>query len=220
MWLKSFFKKLYYITVELLFPKHCAVCCRHLLMFADIPLCAECASMKLVPKCVRDDKYSFDEAISVLKYEGEVMEALRKYKFENIRYYAKAYAYFMDKATEDRMYLRDVVICPVPLSAGRDRLYNQTEVIARELSKRWKGARVEEILYKTREISPLSTMKLPERRFYIEDAIGVNPMFRVSGRDILLIDDIYTSGTTTQECAKVLKSYGARKVYVLCACYD
>ena len=220
MWLKSFFKKLYYIIVELLYPKHCAVCDKHLLMFADIPLCSECALVKHVPKCIRDDKYSFDEAVCALKYEGEVRNVFHKYKFENIKYYAKAYAYFMDKATEDRKYMRDAVICPVPLSSGRDRLYNQTAVIAKELAARWDTENVEELLYKSREINPLSQMKLPERRFYMEDAISVNPECRVSGRDVLLIDDIFTSGTTAGECAKVLKAYGARKVYVLCACYD
>ena len=75
-------------------------------------------------------------------------------------------------------------------------------------------------MYKTEEIKPLSSMKLAERRFYIDGAVGVNPQCCVSGKDVLLIDDIYTSGTTTNECAKVLKSYGAHKVYVLCACYD
>ena len=92
--------------------------------------------------------------------------------------------------------------------------------VAKELAARWGTANVEELLYKSREINPLSQMKLPERRFYMEDAISVNPECRVSGRDVLLIDDIFTSGTTTGECAKILKAYGARKVYVLCACYD
>ena len=114
MWLRSFFKNLYGVVAELLFPKHCAICGRHLLMFADVALCPKCISVKLEPKCVRDDKFAFDEAVSVLRYDGEVKSALRRYKFSNIKYYAKAYAYLMDKATEDRMYLRDAVICPVP----------------------------------------------------------------------------------------------------------
>ncbi len=220
MWLKSFFKKLCSAAIDLIYPKHCVICRKHILEFTEVPICTKCKSLSYTSNCVKDDKYVFDEAVGALKYEDGVRETMRKYKFQDIGYYAGAYAYFMDKATENRTYFREALICPVPLSSGRTRSYNQTALIARELAAMWNSEYNEELLYKSEEIKPLSGMKLPERQFYIEGAIAINPEYCVSGKDILLIDDIYTSGTTTNECARILKSYGARKVYVLCACYD
>lgn len=218
--LKYFFKLVINIVVDFLYPKHCVVCNRMLGEFTDIPICSRCHSKEIIPLCVKDDKYTFSEAVGVLKYEGNVKEVMLKYKFQSVGYYAKAYAYIMDKVTSDRPYLKEAVMCNVPMCEGRDRDYNQTALIAKELSSIWNSEYEPNLLYRCRDVSPLSKMKLDERRFYIKNSISVNPEYNIFGKDVILIDDIFTSGTTAEECARVLKMYGAGKVYVLCACYD
>ena len=104
--------------------------------------------------------------------------------------------------------------------AGAKQYHKAPIMIANEVAELWQSEYIEDLILKCREVKPLSKMKLSERRFYIENAFSVNPQYGIFGRDILLIDDIFTSGTTVKECAKVLKMYGANKVYVLCVCYD
>lgn len=220
MWWKSFFKKLSDIILDLFFPKHCIMCDKTVMEFTDIALCGKCLKKKPVPKCIRDDRFIFNEAVCALEYKDAVKDTMLRYKFKSIKYYSKAFAFVMAEAANDRPYFKDALICPVPLSKGRERAYNQTAVIAEEISRKWDSEYIEDLLLKCRELKPLSKMKLNERRFYIEGAFTLNPEYSIFGRDILLIDDIFTSGTTAKECAKILKMYGAHNVYVLCACYD
>lgn len=220
MKLKYYFKCVADFAVDLFYPKHCAVCQKLLMGYTDTAVCKACAEAPPYPKVVRNDRHAFDEAIGAVKYSGDAKDAMLKFKFKSIRYYAKAYAYLIDRVSADRPYLKDAVMCSVPLSKSRDRAYNQTALIADELAKMWNCEYMENLLYKSREVSPLSKMKLPERKFYIKNAIDVNPVYDIYGKDILVIDDIYTSGTTADECAKVLKMHGASRVFVLCACYD
>jgi len=220
MWLKSFFKAFVEVCLDLLFPKRCAVCRKTIYGCREAAVCFRCINKKLNPKYVKSKDFFFDEAVCALRYADTAKEAMLKYKFQSIRYYAKAYAFLMDKAAADRPSYREAIICPVPLSKGREREYNQTALIAREIASMWGSEYIEELLCKCREVSPLSKMKLHERRFYIGGSIEVNPEYDVYGKDVLIIDDIFTSGTTANECARMLKMYGAAKVYVLCACYD
>ncbi len=220
MWLKRFFRILYEIILDIVYPKRCAVCSRTIVSFTFVSLCSKCRSQTHNPKIVRDDRYLFDEAIGAVKYADEAKEIMLAYKFKYARVYALAYAHLIDMATKDRPHYRNALICPVPLSHGRDRLYNQTALIARRLAELWGSDYEENLLCKCSEVSPLSTMKLVQRRFSIDGSIDVNPEYDIYGRDIVVIDDIFTSGATARECARVLKFYGAARVYVLCACYD
>jgi len=217
---QSCFKIISEVLLDLIFPKHCAVCGKTLMGYTKIPLCHICINKPLELKVVRDDNYSFTEAIVVLKYEGAVREAMIKYKFKAIKYYVKAYAYLIGRLAKERPYLKNAVMCCVPVSVTRDREYSQTMLIAQELSSIWNNTFVPDLLYRCRRVSQLSKMKLTERKFFIKNSIDVNPIYDIYGKDVLIIDDIFTSGTTADECARVLKMYGAKDVYIICPCYD
>lgn len=214
------FKRISNTILDFVYPKHCIFCGNSITAYNSMAICDGCKDKEITCKYVRDDRYHFDEAVAVLKYEGAVKNAMLNYKFKSVKYYADTYAYIMDKATKDREYLKKAVICPVPLSKYRKRDYSQTEFLAKELSALWGVEYTPDLLYRSRPVSQLSKMKLPERRFYIHGSIDVNPQYDVYGKDVLIIDDIYTSGTTADECARILKIYGAERVFVLCPCYD
>ncbi len=216
----SVFKTILNTILDFIYPRHCALCGKVLWHYGDSAVCVKCSQTSRVCKTVRDDRYYFDEAIGVIKYHGNAKEAMLRYKFKSVKYYAKAYARIMDESTGDRPYLRDAVMCCVPVSKRRKRDYSQTKVLAEELSHLWGSHFVPDLLYRSKPVAQLSKMKLPERRFYIQDTIDLNPACDVYGKDILVIDDIYTSGTTANECARILKMYGAERVFVLCPCYD
>ena len=220
MELQHLFKKVSDIILGFIYPAHCALCGKIIMSCGTVAICDKCNGTMPVCKVVRDDRFCFDEAIGVLKYEKAVKDAMLKYKFKSVRYYAGAYAHVMDKATGDRPYLRESLMCCVPVSKSRNRDYSQTEVAARELSELWGAEFVPDLLQRTKPVAQLSKMKLTERKFYIHGSIDVNPCYDIYGRDVLVIDDIYTSGTTANECARILKIYGAERVFVLCPCYD
>ena len=218
--MKNFFKTLGTVALDMVYPRHCAVCNRTIGGITDVALCKACSSKTFTPKVVRSDEFAFDEAIAMLRYDGSTRDAMIRYKFKSIGYYGSAYAHVMSQAASERPYLADALMCCVPISRTRDRRYSQTKVIAAELAAMWGSDFVPDLLQRTAVVSQISKMKLFERLFFIKGSIGVNPLCDVYGRSVVVIDDIYTSGTTANECARVLKSYGADKVYVLCPCYD
>lgn len=220
MKLRSISEALCQIVLDLLYPRHCAVCARVIGGNIPIAICSNCIDKPLKPKIVRDSKYIFDEALAVVKYEEDTKSNMIKYKFKSIKYYHKAYAYLMDKAVETRPYYKDAIMCCVPLSAKRDRAYSQTKIIAEHLAEMWNSRFVPELLIRCRLVGQLSKMDVVGRRFNIKDSLDLNPYYNVYDKDVVVIDDVFTSGTTANECAKVLKMYGARNVYILCPCYD
>ena len=130
----------------------------------------------------------------------------------------------------------DVVI-PVPVSRKRlvRRGYNQSEVMAKQFLRRWKQRLREEgaadamtlcptlethVLKRQRETVMLRSLNPEERRLVLHDAFAVETGLqdRIEGRNVLLIDDIYTTGATADACSKTLLEAGAEAVYLLTLC--
>ena len=117
------------------------------------------------------------------------------------------------------------VIIPVPVSKNRliRRGYNQTEIMARQFLRRWTEPRPSletHVLVRKKETAMLRSMNPEERRLALHDAFAVDPRLRhrIEDRDVLLIDDIYTTGATADACSKVLLEEGAAAVYLLTLC--
>lgn len=134
----------------------------------------------------------------------------------------------------------DVVI-PVPVSGKRmvKRGYNQSELMARQFLRRWKQHRRQQygtaagdapdncvprlethILMRKKATVMLRSLNPEERRLALHDAFAVNPSLRgrIEEKNVLLIDDIYTTGATADACSKVLIAGGAAAVYLLTLC--
>jgi ComF family protein len=131
----------------------------------------------------------------------------------------------------------DVVI-PVPVSSKRmvRRGYNQSELMAQQFLQRWKqylrSTAAEDmpessypelethVLLRQRATVMLRSLNPEERRLALHDAFAVNPALRgrIEGKNVLLIDDIYTTGATADACSKVLLQEGANAVYLLTLC--
>ena len=112
------------------------------------------------------------------------------------------------------------ILCPVPLHRWRiwRRGYNQSALIAAALGRRF-GVEVRpDLLLRVKRTPPLKGMSPSERRLTVRGAFRINDRHRgaVAGRNILLIDDVFTSGATAGACARVLKRAGAAEVAVLC----
>jgi ComF family protein len=112
----------------------------------------------------------------------------------------------------------DALILPVPLHRRRlwSRGFNQSGLIARELARSW-GYEVDaRVLRRTRPTQPLKGMSYSQRKKAVAGAFAVADKERVSGRNVIVIDDVLTSGSTAEACAKALRKAGAARIELIC----
>ena len=109
------------------------------------------------------------------------------------------------------------LIVPVPLHPKRLRWrgFNQSVLLGRQVGRVW-GLRLDPfVLTKKMDTVPQSGLSLKERRPNVKGAFAIAPRRTVEGMRLLLVDDVYTSGATVNECSRVLLRSGARDVQVL-----
>lgn len=116
-----------------------------------------------------------------------------------------------------------MLVVPVPLYAGkrRERGFNQSELLARAacdtlqgLRPMWRGEPAPGIMLRERETKSQAGLTLHERRRNLRGVFSVPEPEKLRGRDVLLIDDIYTTGATARACSMALKKGGAARVWV------
>ena len=205
---------LFECVLDLLFPPRCPFC-RAFLRDYEKDLCHKCAgSLPRVPESAdRQDFRYIERCISPLYYTGKVRESLLRYKFGGLRVYAKTYAALMAERLEKRECSFDVITW-VPLSAKRLRTrgYDQARLLAREIAKRC-GVPHEQLLIKTTDTPAQSgTHSRQERKLNVKGVYRPDTLPMIQGKNILLVDDIVTTGSTLDECARVLKASGAKSV--------
>lgn len=109
------------------------------------------------------------------------------------------------------------MIIPVPLHPKRLRWrgFNQAVILGREVARQWKVPIDPFILERSRETPPQTQLDEEERRKNMRGAFFVSPAKSVAGKSVLLVDDVYTSGATVNECSRTLLRAGAKEVSVL-----
>jgi ComF family protein len=114
-----------------------------------------------------------------------------------------------------KSYFADFVLVPVPLEIKRMkwRGFNQSEEIAKELAKYLEIPVISDSLFKTKETLPQMELNSEEREENIKGAFLVKNIEKIVRKRILLVDDVYTTGSTMNECARALKDAGAREVW-------
>ncbi|MFQ5852473.1 MAG: double zinc ribbon domain-containing protein [Candidatus Binatia bacterium] len=108
-------------------------------------------------------------------------------------------------------------IIPVPLHPKRLRWrgFNQAVILGREVSRLWQIPMDPFILLRSRETQPQTQLPEEDRRNNVRGAFSVDPEKSVRGKAVLLLDDVYTSGATVNECSRALIHSGAKEVHVL-----
>jgi len=204
-------------VLDLLYPPRCAFCREFLQKGQAIcPDCADC-----LPFCEGLDVqqagefYSF--CVSPLFYEDNVRESHHRYKFQGASPYARTYGPLVAKCVDAHYSGRYDLISWVPLSRKRlrKRGYDQAKLLAQAVAAEL-GTRAVATLQKGRDTSAQSGLGgKDERRANISGAYQILDDNLVSGKRILLIDDIITTGSSLSECARCLLMADAEEV--LCA---
>ena len=223
---------------ELCFPAVCLQCRQHLPAFTVIHLCPAClARIRLIesPLCQccgvefaggGDNHFCgpclakpphFSRARAIFRYDDESAHLVHAFKYggktvarATFCALAAKVAPLADLATPD-------LIIPVPLHRQRlkSRGFNQALVLARFLFPNEGRKIAVHLLQRTRWTNPQTTLSGQERRRNLVEAFSISHPEKIAGQRILLIDDVFTTGTTLNECAKVLKKNGAAEVEAL-----
>jgi len=219
----NFLRELWEAVIYFLFPPRCPVCRE--ISDERYQLCPACEE-----KILRVDFHArkfppIEKVLRVTKYRGGSREMLRKLKFDNDFSVIPALKKILDDVGDrpEILQLVNGVDCavPVPLHAERfsERGFNQTEEIFGEwLAK--KNLPLKNLLTRTRPTPKLYSMNKAEREKILSGVFAPAEAVDLRGQKILIVDDIFTTGTTCKECAKVLRSLGAEKIFVLAFASD
>ena len=163
----------------------------------------------------------FARATAFGSYQGGLRELLHLLKYEQVRPAAGVLGQMLASAIEElEFHDATVLLVPVPLHAGkrRERGFNQSELVVREaLKAAASGDRLElrtDLLERTRATKSQIGLTRHQRRENMRGAFRVTKPEEVKGREILLVDDVFTTGTTVSACARVLRQAGASRVWV------
>jgi ComF family protein len=154
-------------------------------------------------------------------YESGLRELIHLLKYEGVRPAANVLGRMLSDAIVplQPLFARGpVLIVPVPLHSRkrRQRGFNQAELIARAAVKRQPSGRFElsPVLHRIRETQSQIGLSRHDRRENLRGAFALTTPEVIRDREVLLVDDVFTTGTTVSECARVLRRAGAAKVYV------
>ena len=205
-------------VLDLLFPPKCPYC-QKLLDEPRAPVCPRCqASLPWLEGRAGERKIDLaDGCYSPLAYGEMVREAIHRYKFHRVRALGRPFAALMARCLADRLPDGADLICWAPLSRERfrERGFNQAELLAREVG-RLLSIPAGPALEKVRDTRPQSELEEESaRRANARGAYALLPGADLTGKRVVLVDDVVTSGSTLSECAALLRRAGAERVFCL-----
>ena len=201
--------------LDLLFPPRC-VFCKKILKSAETGICAQCQTkLPWITGREAEQKFEFISCcVSPLWYQEHVRESILRYKFHDRSGYAKQYGTFIAQCVTDHLAGQYDLITWVPLSAKglKKRGYDQAMLLAMASALELGNVAVE-TLQKVRHTDTQSGIKDDSaRRANVLGAYEVIDAELISDKRVLLIDDVVTTGSTLSECARTLRTYGAKEV--------
>lgn len=236
--IKAFLEYSRQAAADLLFPRRCPVCggvampkgrlicpaCLKQLSFVSSPACMKCGKeigsreQEYCADCIRRKK-SFTRGFALLNYDNRAAVSMAAVKYHNKReyldFYARAAALRFGKQFRQAGIQ---VIVPVPVHASRlkTRGFNQAAVLAEKLSAEL-GIPWEELLIRVKKTDPQKSLGSAER---LKNLRGAFEAEQEAGKweRVLLVDDIYTTGSTAEICSRALLKTGVKQVFVFAVC--
>lgn len=227
--------------LDFLSPPYCVNCkslgsflcenCFEKIVFVKEQLCPECGFVSsdgaTHPICQK--LYGLNGHLSVAIYQGPVKNLLLAFKYG--RFPVKKLSEVIEDilrlyfAPEEDYFPPKTLITPVPLHWWRQnsRGFNQAEILAQILAKFWRLDLIVDLLQRHFLTLPQVKLSKKERVKNVEGLFGLNRKYqeKIKSETVILVDDVYTTGATLKECARVLKEDGeADKVFAVTLAYD
>lgn len=231
---KEKLKSIKNFILDLFFPKFCLGCskegtylcqdCRSILDILEFQYClCEKNPQRVINtgKCPKCKTKKLDGLYFAVSYHHPlVKDLILKFKY---RPFAKELAKNLAQILEDHFLIsgknpkdfEDFLIVAIPLHKEREnwRGFNQAEELAKELSLFFRIPLLKDVLIKIKKVPPQVELNKKEREENVKNAFELKNPQKILGRKIFLVDDIYTTGATMEECANVLKKGGAKEVW-------
>ena len=230
------------MIMDIFFPRRCPLCneivipkdkkacisCVENLPFIQEPRCKRCSK----PVVVQEQEYCYDceksvhhyeKGYGVFLYEGTIKKSLMDYKFRGMKQYASFYTEQIIKDIGEKLRrLNCDLLIPVPLHKRKKRIrgFNQAQLLAKGLEQYLNIPVVENVLVRTKYTTPQKKLNDKERLYNLIEAFAVSKdnVSQIIDNKILIVDDIYTTGSTIEACSNVLLKAGARSIYFVTVC--
>lgn len=226
-------RKLLDFVLDLVYPRACPVCdqpvpvgegricfkCREKIVYIGEKTCRKCG------KSIEDDtqifcrectqhRHLYTEGLALYDYQS-IASSIYRYKYENRRDYGKFYGEDLAKCFGEQIYKWNIdAIIPVPLykRKERERGFNQAKIIALQLGEKLKIPVYCDYIKRVKDTKPLKKMDYIARQNNLKNAFHI-PEDDVKLKRVLLVDDIYTTGSTIDAIAATLREHGIGEVY-------
>ncbi len=225
--------------LEIIFPNHCLYCqqiisaegllcscCWQKLQFITEPKCNICSnpfefliSENLTCAACLKRRPAYDKAIVIFHYNEIIKKIISDLKYRDKTYIAKKLANFLINKAKKEIDEADFIIAvPLHKKRLRHRKFNQSLIIIQFMLKNISKRKFyPDFLLRIKNTTPQVALSKKQRQKNLTDAFIIKPKYReiVKNKNFLLIDDVITTGATLENCAKILKKSGAKKVVVL-----
>ena len=206
--------------LDIIYPPVCGICGK----LCDEDICKKCQVLLINKIEVGIDDYTFDdtkyfnEHIYIFNYHGIMRDKILQYKFQDKTYLYKMFSKIIvnNKKIYEKIKDYDIII-PVPIHKKRkiERGYNQSELIAKNISIENNISLNTISLQKEKNTVAQSTLNKQERRENIRNAYICKNKELIKNKNILIFDDVYTTGNTVNECSKALRSAEVNNIGIL-----
>ena len=199
--------------------------CREKLPYIDEPCCKKCGKQicqeqeEYCADCQRK-QHAYTEGRALFSYNDVMRQSVAAFKYKNRQEYAEWYGEELARrfgAQLKRWGTEALIPVPIHQSRYRKRGYNQAALLAEQISCHTGIKTDEEVLVRTKKTVAQKELSTRERGKNLQEAFqpGKNV---VQYKKVVLVDDIYTTGSTADACAGVLKRHGVEQIYLLCLC--
>ena len=229
-------KRLLNIVADIFYPRCCPVCqkvlkdqrrmicpeCEKVLRPIGHPRCYKCGKPIETGEYCRDcqkHRHVYEQGRGIFVYDGIMRRSVTRYKYYGCREYGDFYARAMYRYAQKelREWNPDLIV-PVPVHRSKERMrgFNQAADLAERIGKILGIPVAEDVIYKSRETRSQKKLDAEERKKNLRNAFRA--AVPVTGLRILVVDDVYTTGSTVEAMAECLLENGAKAVFFVTLC--
>ncbi|MDF2678600.1 MAG: phosphoribosyltransferase [Bacillota bacterium] len=196
-----------YAKIKKVTPPCCVKCSKPMDLGLNVDICKDCAG---------EEKH-FETSKSPFEYDGLIKKCIYDFKYYNKPYFYRFFGSSLISYMNENNYNSFDFILSVPLHRSKmiKRGYNQSELLAKYIAGKSNIPYVN-ALKRTKKTSKQSSKSKSERQKNLKNAFKVKQSSqKIKNSSVLLVDDVYTTGSTADECSKVLLNFGVEKVFVI-----
>ncbi|HHE38551.1 MAG TPA: ComF family protein [Candidatus Cloacimonetes bacterium] len=220
--------------LDLIFPKNCLNCnsgldqnediicrnCESSLVFLSESICKVCGKPleNNICKTCSNTEHFFDKARSVFLFEKTLRNVIHNLKYEEMTKIGKYLGKFASVYLKENNPFENIdFIAPVPLHKVKKRIrgFNQSEYISRKIAADMNWNHIPDLVLRKRFTDSQTRLSRAGRQKNVSNAFLLNKKYDMKNKNILLIDDVFTTGSTVNSISKHLKDNGVNKVFVL-----